>query len=96
MEKPIKDVSLVEEADEWYCAKVQECKGELNGSRSHDDNDKMLCERLDREQEEDKEEEEGDNEEGRQQCLKRESKLLQLLEMQQRVHRRHHHKRAPH
>ncbi len=57
MEKPIKDVSLVEEADEWYCAKVQEPKGEPNDLQSRDNNDKMLRERLDREQEEDKEEE---------------------------------------
>ena len=64
MEKPIKDVSLVEEANEWYCAKVQERKGKPNDLRSHDDDDKVLRERLDCKQEEGKEEEEDDNEEG--------------------------------
>ncbi len=96
MEKPIEDVSLLEEADKWYCTKVQERKGTQNVLQSHNNHDAMLCKTLDREQEEDKEEDDDDNEEGQRCCLQRESELSQLLEMQQRVHRQHHHKQAPH
>ena len=56
-------MSLVEEANKWYCAKVQERKGKPNILWSCDDNNNMLPESLDVEQEEDKEEEDDDNEE---------------------------------
>ena len=49
MEQPIKDVSLVEEAEERYRAKVQEHKGKPNVLRLLDNDDKMSHERSDRE-----------------------------------------------
>ena len=57
VEKPIVDMSIIEEANEWYRTKVQQQKGKWNILRSCDDNDKMLRERSDRKREEDKVEE---------------------------------------
>ena len=57
---------------------MQECKGKPNILQSRDNDEGTLHEMLDPDWEEDKEEEDDNNEEGRWQCLKQESKLLQL------------------